>query len=352
MSISLKNWKRVFSQAMQSGGGGAAAVWGAITGTLSSQTDLQSALDAKVDDSQVVTDFTVINNTTIPTTEAVNNQIVQASSGLTVYFFYKTLSTIIGTDYIMTKTPSSGSIQTILGSHGVPSGTLLTTFMTNTGSPNVVFIPSGIVRFHIHAVQSDGTKDTKLYAELYKCDSTGASQVLLATSGYSNSLTNVTTECSVDTALVNPTTLLSTDLLMVKWYTYSPNGGTNPTVDLSIEDNTVARLELPFSTVELGGYQPLLNLHSGSVNVDFGFDGVLSENDMVTATVLASWITSTTKLVCFVENDGVDHDGEDAQTENIIATVYNIIPGVSFDIIAVAHNLTWGRYKITYKETI
>lgn len=81
-------------------------------------------------------------------------------------------------------------------------------------------------------------------------------------------------------------------------------------------------------------------------------DGVLSENDMVVTSVLAPWITATTKLVCFVENDGVDHDGEDAQTENIIATVYNIVPASSFDIIAVAHNLTWGRYKITYKELI
>ena len=33
-----------------------AATWGTITGTLSSQTDLQSALDGKVDDSQVLTD--------------------------------------------------------------------------------------------------------------------------------------------------------------------------------------------------------------------------------------------------------------------------------------------------------
>jgi len=33
-----------------------AAVWGAITGTLSSQTDLQAALDAKLDDSQLDTD--------------------------------------------------------------------------------------------------------------------------------------------------------------------------------------------------------------------------------------------------------------------------------------------------------
>jgi hypothetical protein len=95
-----------------------------------------------------------------------------------------------------------------------------------------------------------------------------------------------------------------------------------------------------------------LNLNSGSVNIDFGKDGVLSENDLVIVTVPALWVLSTTKLICSVENDGVDHTGEDVYLENIIATVYNIVPNVSFDIIAVAHNLTWGKYIIKYKEII
>lgn len=96
----------------------------------------------------------------------------------------------------------------------------------------------------------------------------------------------------------------------------------------------------------------VLDLHSGTVDIDFGNDGVLSDNDLVITTVLAPWITETTKIQCFVENDGVDHTGEDVYLENIIASVYNIIPNTSFDIIAVAHNLTWGKYKITYKEII
>jgi hypothetical protein len=95
-----------------------------------------------------------------------------------------------------------------------------------------------------------------------------------------------------------------------------------------------------------------LDLHSGTVDIDFGNDGVLSDNDLVITTVLAPWVTATTKIQCFVENDGVDHTDEDVYLENIIASVYNIIPNTSFDIIAVAHNLTWGKYKITYKEII
>lgn len=46
---------RLLKQILGASGGGAAAVWGAITGTLSSQTDLQTALNAKASSSQSVT---------------------------------------------------------------------------------------------------------------------------------------------------------------------------------------------------------------------------------------------------------------------------------------------------------
>lgn len=95
-----------------------------------------------------------------------------------------------------------------------------------------------------------------------------------------------------------------------------------------------------------------LDLISGIVNIDFGSDGTLSQNDIVIITISNTNVLSTSKFLCIVENDGVDHDGEDVYLENIIANVINIVPNTSFDIIAVAHNLTWGKYKITYKEII
>jgi hypothetical protein len=95
-----------------------------------------------------------------------------------------------------------------------------------------------------------------------------------------------------------------------------------------------------------------LDLQSGTININFGKFGVLSENDVVITTIPALWVTASSKIVCFVENDGVDHTGEDAYLENITASAYNIIPNVSFNIIAVANNRTWGRYKINYQEII
>lgn len=47
------------------GGGGGGASWGSITGTLSSQTDLQSALDAKQDDLVSGTNIKTVNSTSL-----------------------------------------------------------------------------------------------------------------------------------------------------------------------------------------------------------------------------------------------------------------------------------------------
>ncbi len=59
----------------------AAPTWGAIGGTLADQTDLQSALDAKLDDSQLDTDITLAanSNTKIPSQKAVKSYAVPQS---------------------------------------------------------------------------------------------------------------------------------------------------------------------------------------------------------------------------------------------------------------------------------
>lgn len=56
-----ENWQYIADSSggwQASGGGGGSASWGGITGTLSSQTDLQAALDAKAQDRRTVTAVT------------------------------------------------------------------------------------------------------------------------------------------------------------------------------------------------------------------------------------------------------------------------------------------------------
>ncbi len=70
-------------------GGGGGGTWGSITGTLSAQTDLQSALDGKVDDAQVLTNVpagAVFTDTTYAAFTDVAAGLAPASGGGTTNF--------------------------------------------------------------------------------------------------------------------------------------------------------------------------------------------------------------------------------------------------------------------------
>jgi hypothetical protein len=92
-----------------------------------------------------------------------------------------------------------------------------------------------------------------------------------------------------------------------------------------------------------------LALHSGTVNIDFEISG-----DFLTTTVPALWVTASHKgkIKCEVFDDGIDHLEGEAALGNILASINNIIPGVSFDILVVSQHDTWGRYVIKYNEII
>lgn len=59
--VSFEQAQTIIENAIKQGGGGGAS-WGSITGTLSSQTDLQSALDAKANSSAIPTKVSDLTN--------------------------------------------------------------------------------------------------------------------------------------------------------------------------------------------------------------------------------------------------------------------------------------------------
>ena len=71
-------------------------------------------------------------------------------------------------------------------------------------------------------------------------------------------------------------------------------------------------------------------------------------------TVPALWVTAghSGKIKCEVIDDGEDHLLGEAALGNVMSSVNNIVPGVSFDIITVSQHDTWGRYIIKYNELI
>lgn len=99
--------------------------------------------------------------------------------------------------------------------------------------------------------------------------------------------------------------------------------------------------------------------HFATCTVDFGM--LTPENyESSVETVSAAWVTSTSKLGCYIVKASVangiyieptaDHDPDDAIIEGIMARVVSITPGVGFDVQAHAPNGSWGHYVITIVE--
>ena len=76
--------------------------------------------------------------------------------------------------------------------------------------------------------------------------------------------------------------------------------------------------------------------------IDFG----LVENDYVTITVVAAWVTSASYITLSILPHLADHDAEDVLIEEIKCTYGNIINNTSFDLYVHAPNGTHGRYLI------
>ncbi len=117
---------------------------------------------------------------------------------------------------------------------------------------------------------------------------------------------------------------------------------TTADVDPSTDRNYV-------TDIQLDVIEEIVALHDGTVNIDFGISG-----DYLTTTVAAPWVTSTHygKIKCEVLDDGSDHLNGEAALNCILATVNNIIVGVSFDITIVSQHDTWGNYVVKYNEII
>ncbi len=188
------------------------------------------------------------------------------SAGLSSYFFYKTVSDI-GGYYQMTQAGTAGAGQTIVsGSLANSTNTILASFATNSGFPNLQFIPSGVVTVYVTASQNTSAGETiQLFAEYYVRTS-GGTETLVATTGLSNILTTSSVAYIFQGNI--PTGLITnlTDRVVVKVRAQTGSSGGSHTVTLTIEDNTSARSELPANTVDASNFIP----YSGATaNIDF-----------------------------------------------------------------------------------
>jgi hypothetical protein len=276
-------------------GAATAAVWGNITGTLSNQTDLQNALNAKFDDptgttaqylrgdGTLATFPTITSGTvtsvglTMPTAFTVANSPITSSGTLAVtgagtasqYIrgdgqlsnfpdnqgggssvnYYLNGSVTQGTFggdtyYEMSKTPVLGAGTNFTRTNAQGNG-YIASFITDAGDPSLLNIPAGNwnVEFYFQANSNAG--NPQFYAELYKVDA--SNNFTLVGSGSTNpeGITNGTTIDQYYTAIPVPqTSLLVTDRLAIRIFVI-PSGRT---ITLHTENNNLCEVLTTLST--------------------------------------------------------------------------------------------------------
>lgn len=187
------------------------------------------------------------------------------SIGSLVFWFYKTASDIA--TYFQMKTPAStGGDQTIVTLNMAAGDTLLASFATLSGVPNVTFVPAGTCTCYVTANRTGGSNVVQLFARFYQRNLAGT-ETLLATSAYSDLLTAGTDVAYIfQGAIPTAVTFLATDRLVTKIYAHVISGGATHDVELTIEGVTAARSESPSATVDATNFVPYLGA-TADVNI-------------------------------------------------------------------------------------
>lgn len=265
--------------------------WGDITGTLSSQTDLQTVLDGKLNLDQT-TPQTISNGIPLLNValtdfnnekQLVNKEYVDSSINFIAdYYFINTISDIGGIYYQMVDTDLGEPASTLVKSSlGAGAGQVLYNFITP--ALGVDLISKGVYTGHIHATKTSGTRSVNLYFELFSRTS-GGTETLLATSDLSPALTGTNTSYNITANITNNVTINLTDRLVIKWFANVGSSGSAVDVTLYLEDNYNSLLEIPIQSSFLSqiylrqdGTKPLtgnwnagaFDIASGSFNSNF-----------------------------------------------------------------------------------
>jgi len=284
-------------------------VWGSIIGTLSDQTDLQTALDGKLNLDQT-TPQTITNG--IPLLSSDRN--IDELHELVDKKYVDEAVTSLGIRYYMTDTsdPSGYKLCTI----AVPTGVEKSYTKSNLNDDDYVMgwisainerpakLVAGVYNWHMISEKTSGSKTLRLYWKLVERKSNN-SEIVIATSATSNIITS---KASYEMPLV-----LSADYqpeegsrIVGKIYADVSGGGTAPEVTLYYEGTTSSHWEIPANTEVL---QNMFVPYTGATqNVDLGSKN-LTTTGTITSNVLKvgtayTFPTSDGSAGQFIKTDG------------------------------------------------
>jgi hypothetical protein len=141
------------------GGGGGAAVWGGITGTLSDQTDLQTALDGKFNDPTGTTSQYLRGDGSLATFPAIPSGTVQ-SVGLTMPSAFSVANSPVTTSGTLAVTGAGTTAQYIRGDGSLDTFPSLTGYVPYTGATANVDLGTHRILAQNATIASSGSGDT------------------------------------------------------------------------------------------------------------------------------------------------------------------------------------------------
>jgi len=214
-----------------------------------------------------------------------NYQFSGTASDISTYYVAKNLANYTA-GALTSATVSVSTTPTLLGS-----------FATDIGFPNITVIPSGKVQVLFETQKALGPNSYYCYAEIYKRNTSGTETLLFTTDNSSPLVANTLVQQDVSYFVGTPVTLGLTDRIVIKIYAVMTLSTAN--ITLNWDDNTSAGLLLPTLPASATNFVPYVN---ATADVNLGSYGLKASS--VTTNNISSDDSSAVQI-----NDAVNVSG-------------------------------------------
>jgi len=199
--------------------------------------------------------------------------LANTASGVSDYMVLKSLANYtVGTQNTTSRTVTT-------------TPTLLTSFITDVGFPNITTIPSGDIVIEFDTTKASGVGGYYCYAEIYKRTSGGVETLLTTTENTSSSTLNTTIQQRVNKYVSAPISLDLTDRLVVKIYAVMLT--TSASISISFDGAADGAFTIPTFPASVLSFVPYLN---ATANVYLNSYSLLADTVTANSVVVANSI--------------------------------------------------------------
>ena len=264
---------------------------GSITGTVG-QTCVLNAFNgggAGATATVALTGTNVIAGGTAITVTAAGTQYTSAPTSATLANGTATCSgtAVVATVLNVTSSSKAGDFR-LLASPYSPKTTFsfpslaagtdtLQDWITDTGIPNLTFIPAGVFHVHLHALRSGAAGSVRLQAQLWEVSSAGVDIAQIGVTAAGPPLTTVELEFDIDFSTANVYPMASAASRIVMRLQAVVVGGSTPDLSFFVGGTADSRISLPSATVDATFFVPYTgataNLNLGAHTVSSGAAG-------------------------------------------------------------------------------